>query len=76
MQIQAIKVTNMIGARRADMALDTPVTLFCGPNGASKSSIQESIRMAFTGKTLRVNLKKEYPLLVSDGANCSPRPRG
>lgn len=68
MQIQAIKVTNMIGARRADMALDTPVTLFCGPNGASKSSIQESIRMAFTGKTLRVNLKKEYPLLVSDGA--------
>ena len=68
MQIQAIKVTNMIGSRRADVRLDTPVTLFCGPNGASKSSIQESVRMAFTGKTLRVNLKKEYPLLVSDGA--------
>ena len=68
MQITAIKVNNLIGSRRADLQLTTPVTLFCGANGASKSSIQESIRMAFTGKTLRVGLKKEYPLLVSDGA--------
>lgn len=68
MQIQSLKVVNMIGARRADVELTTPVTLFCGPNGACKSSIQESIRMAFTGKTLRVALKKEYPLMVSEGA--------
>lgn len=68
MQIQQIKISNMIGSRRADIQLSQPVTLFCGPNGASKSSIQEAIRMAFTGKTLRVALKKEYPLLVSEGA--------
>ncbi|MCW3678850.1 AAA family ATPase, partial [Burkholderia cenocepacia] len=46
-----------------------PVTLFTGPNGAGKSSLQEAVRMALTGDTVRVALKKEYGSLVTEGAD-------
>jgi hypothetical protein len=63
-----LKISNIFGARHIEMALETPITLFCGPNGASKSSIQEAIRMAFSGETTRVSLKRDYPLIVTEGA--------
>ncbi|MFM0165675.1 AAA family ATPase [Paraburkholderia sediminicola] len=68
MQIQHLKVINTFGARHIDMALDTQITLFAGRNGAGKSSIQEGVRMAFSGDTTRVKLKKDMPLIVSEGA--------
>lgn len=68
MKIDGIHIRNILGARRVDITTDTPITLIGGFNGAAKSSIQESVRMAFTGETLRVGLKKEYPTMVSEGA--------
>jgi len=68
MKIARIQVDNFLGAHHIDARLTTPVTLFAGPNGAAKSSIGEAVRMAITGETVRVKLKKEYPALVTDGA--------
>jgi hypothetical protein len=63
-----LKISNIFGARHIDMPITAPITLFCGPNGASKSSIQEGVRMAFSGDTTRVSLKRDYPLIVTEGA--------
>lgn len=68
MQISQIRARNVLGARDIHVVIQSPVSLFCGFNGAGKSSIQESIRLAFQGETLRVTHKKDYPLMVSDGA--------
>lgn len=68
MKFSHLKISNIFGARHIEMVLDTPITLFCGPNGACKSSIQEGIRMAFSGDTTRVSLKRDYPLIVTEGA--------
>jgi hypothetical protein len=68
MQIYGLKINNVLGARRVDLRITSPITLIAGFNGAAKSSIQESIRMAFTGQTLRVALKRDYPTMISEGA--------
>jgi hypothetical protein len=68
MRIEAIQTSNFIGARAIDVRLHKPVALFAGKNGAGKSSVQEAVRMALTGETVRVDLKKHYGQLVSDGA--------
>ncbi|QRF60204.1 AAA family ATPase [Variovorax paradoxus] len=67
MKITHITAENFLGIRRADVALDRPITLFGGGNYAGKSSLQEAVRMALTGETVRVELKKEYAALVNDG---------
>ncbi|MBU9293065.1 AAA family ATPase [Burkholderia multivorans] len=69
MKITDIYVANVLGIRTADVRLTKPVTLFTGPNGAGKSSLQEAVRMALTGDTVRVALKKEYGSLVTEGAD-------
>lgn len=68
MRIDSISIKNVIGARRINAKLSTPVSLFCGGNGAGKSSIAEAVRMALTGDVQRVALKKEYPALITEGA--------
>ncbi|WP_034300999.1 AAA family ATPase [Herbaspirillum sp. RV1423] len=68
MKLARIQIDNFLGAHRIDARLTTPVTLFAGPNGAAKSSIGEAVRMAITGETVRVKLKKEYGALVTEGA--------
>lgn len=68
MKFNHLKISNIFGARHIDMPMDTQITLFAGRNGACKSSIQEAVRMAFSGETTRVKLKKDYPLIVSEGA--------
>lgn len=67
MKITHIQASNVMGARAIDVPLAKPVALFAGSNGAGKSSLQEAIRMALTGETVRVDLKKEYGALVTDG---------
>lgn len=67
MKITAIQTSNVLGARAIDVQLSKPVTLFTGKNGAGKSSLQEAIRMAMTGESVRVGLKKDYGALVTDG---------
>lgn len=68
MRINSLKISNVLGIRFAQVDITTPAVLFAGKNGAGKSSIQEAIRMALTGETARVNLKKGYDQLVTDGA--------
>lgn len=67
MKITHITAENFLGVRRADVALDRPITLFGGSNYAGKSSLQEAVRMALTGEAVRVGLKKEYGALVNEG---------
>lgn len=68
MKITQISAQNYLGVRAADIALDRPVQLFAGRNFAGKSSLQEAVRHALTGETVRVSLKKEYASLLTEGA--------
>lgn len=68
MKITHIQAENFLGIRRADVGLPKPITLFGGSNYAGKSSLQEAVRMALTGEPVRVDLKKEYGALVTEGA--------
>lgn len=69
MKITHIQTSNFLGARAVDLALTKPVVLIAGKNGAGKSSIQEAVRMALTSETVRVGLKKDYPAMISEGAD-------
>jgi len=67
MKLNAIRIQNILGVRAADITIDRPVALIAGHNYAGKSSVQEAVRMALTGETVRVALKKEYGSLVTEG---------
>ena len=67
MKITSIQTSNFLGARAVDVRLVKPVAVFAGKNYAGKSSLQEAIRMALTGETVRVDLKKDYGALVTEG---------
>ena len=68
MKITHIRAESILGLRYANLQINAPVVLFCGQNFAGKSSLQESVRMALCGETVRVSLKKDYSEMVSDGA--------
>ena len=67
MKLTNLSIQNFLGAQSVDVALSRPITIFAGKNGAGKSSIQEAVRMALTGESVRANLKKDYGQLVTDG---------
>ena len=67
MKITAIQTSNFLGAKSVDVKLSKPVALFAGKNYAGKSSLQEAVRMAMTGESVRVGLKKDYGALVTEG---------
>lgn len=67
MKITGIKIENFIGAVNVDLRLTRPVALICGRNHSGKSSIAEAVRMAMTGESVRVSLKKDYPSLITAG---------
>ena len=69
MKLTAIQTANFIGARAVDVTLAKPVMLFAGKNFAGKSSVQEAVRMALTGESARVALKKDYGALITEGAD-------
>ena len=71
MNITHITIENFLGARHVDLRLSTPIGLIAGRNASGKSSILEAVRMAITGAPVRVDLKKHYPALVSDGASAA-----
>lgn len=50
-----------------DVKLTRPVAMFAGKNGAGKSSIQEAVRMALTGESVRVGMKNDFAALVTEG---------
>jgi hypothetical protein len=67
MKITAIKTSNFIGARDVDVKITKPICLFAGKNFSGKSSLQEAVRMALTGESVRVSLKKDYGRLITEG---------
>lgn len=67
MKITSIQTANFIGARAVDVKLNKTVALFAGKNYAGKSSLQEAVRMALTGESVRVGLKKDYGALLTEG---------
>jgi hypothetical protein len=69
MKLDKIFVKHFLGVVEIDLALATPVTLFCGANGAGKSSIRDAVALALTGDLGRVSLKKEAAQLVQAGTN-------
>ncbi len=68
MKLTYIEIDHFLGASRVSVVLDKPVNLFAGHNAAGKSSVQEAVRMALTGETVRVSLKKDFRALLTDGA--------
>ena len=67
MRITNITIENFQGARAVDLELHTPVTLIAGQNGNGKSSIAEAVRLALLGEPERVEYKKEFGALVTEG---------
>lgn len=67
MKLTGLKISNILGVTAADITLSRPVNLVAGKNYAGKSSVQEAVRMALTGETVRVALKKDYARLVTEG---------
>lgn len=65
MKVTRIQADNLLGLQHVDVRIETQIALFCGSNGAGKSSIQEAVRMAICKDDVRgVTTKKEYGKLV------------
>ncbi|MHB0992644.1 MAG: AAA family ATPase [Burkholderiales bacterium] len=67
MKLTQINIQNFIGAHAVELQIQKPICLISGKNYAGKSSVMDAVRMALTGEAARINLKKEYGALVSDG---------
>lgn len=69
MKLEHIQADNFLRLNLLDVPLgDSTFHLFAGNNEAGKSSVQEAIRFALRGETLRVSLKRDYKLMIRDGA--------
>lgn len=67
MKIDHLFVQGFLGVAAVDLATPQPVHLFCGANGAGKSSLRDAIVLALTADLGRVSLKKDSGRLVRDG---------
>lgn len=67
MKLTSIETSNFLGARDVSVKLSKPVVMFAGKNFSGKSSVQEAVRMALTGESVRVELKKDYEQLITEG---------
>ncbi len=69
MKLQKLSVDSFLQIKGIDLELgDKPVHLIAGLNECGKSSLHEAIRFAYLGATERVSLKRDYKLMVRDGA--------
>lgn len=68
MRIESLEIVNVLGI--SEIAIDDmkPAMMFCGANGAGKSSVIEAVRMALEGASVRVAKKKDYAALVHGDA--------
>jgi energy-coupling factor transporter ATP-binding protein EcfA2 len=68
MELQSITTQNFgkLGSVHVELA-GSRVHLFCGPNESGKSTLSEAVRFALRGESPRIELKKDYDKLVSDG---------
>jgi hypothetical protein len=68
-KISRIEIINFLRLRRLKVDLKEPVMhLFAGHNEAGKTSLLEAIRYCLLGETERISLKRDYKLMVTDGA--------
>ena len=69
MKINRLEITNFLRLRRLKVDMKEPVIhLFAGHNEAGKTSLQEALRYCLLGETERISLKRDYKLMVTDGA--------
>ena len=68
MKLNTIEISNVIGIGRADLDMSKAVMVISAENASGKSSIADSISMAFIGKPCRVNAKKDLGQLLHNGA--------
>ena len=68
MRINSISVLNFMRIGDLDVDLTGNVHLFSGHNEAGKSSLQEAIRLALFGETVRVSKKGDYKMMVKEGS--------
>lgn len=68
MKLNSLEISNVIGIGRADIDMSKAVTVISAENASGKSSIADSISMAFIGKPCRVNAKKDLGQLLHNGA--------
>lgn len=71
MRISSIYIESFLGVDAVDVQVRAPVALFCGANGAGKSSVRDGVALALTADLGRVTLKKEAPALIHDGADAA-----
>lgn len=69
MKITHLYVKDFLGAALIDVPTPSPVVLFCGQNGAGKSSLRDAVALALTADLGRVSMKKDAPQLIRAGAN-------
>lgn len=69
MKFHTLNVRDFGGVRTAVINLSAaPVTLIAGHNYSGKSCLANAIKLALTGLPERIKLKKDYGLLVREGA--------
>ena len=69
MKISRLEITNFLRLRRLKVDLKEPVIhLFAGHNEAGKTSLQEALRYCLLGETQRISMKRDYKLMITDGA--------
>lgn len=68
MKVTGIRMENVLGIKDVDVKLTHPIAIFCGDNNVGKTSIQEGVRLAFTGEAARVLKKKDYGKLLREGS--------
>lgn len=66
MKIASIKIQNFLGLRQLASPM-RELNFVAGINGSGKSSLENAIRLAFTGELSRIELKKEIGQLVTEG---------
>lgn len=67
MKIDHLFVQSFLGVVSVDVDTPQPVQLFCGHNGAGKSSLRDAIALALTADLGRVSMKKDAGQLVRTG---------
>jgi hypothetical protein len=69
MKIEHIQADNFLRLNLFDISLTgATLHLFAGNNEAGKTSVQEAVRFALLGETVRVKNKGDYKLMIRDGA--------
>lgn len=70
MRLERISITNVLGARAVDVHTTAPVQIFCGQNGAGKSSVRDAVALALTGELSRITARKKLEAsLITAGAD-------